>query len=91
MVPTQGAVVEAHYKTRVGARALVQLIGAAVTVEDQPGNAGLVDDKGQVYLTGLPEHGRLTMKWGNQQCHMDYHLPHSTGPGGLYQLSGVCH
>ncbi|WP_422386039.1 fimbrial biogenesis outer membrane usher protein [Izhakiella australiensis] len=96
VVPTQGAVVEARYKTRIGARALVQLtgaaipFGAAVTVEDQPGGAGLIDDKGQAYLTGLPASGRLTVKWGDQQCHMDYQLPHRKGPGGLYQLSGVC-
>lgn len=96
VVPTQGAVVEARYKTRVGARALVQLtgaaipFGAAVTVAGQPGSAGMVDGNGQTYLTGLPASGRLKVEWGTSQCHMDYQLPHRKGPGGLYQLSGVC-
>ncbi|WP_025123107.1 MULTISPECIES: fimbria/pilus outer membrane usher protein [unclassified Serratia (in: enterobacteria)] len=86
--PTKGAVVLANFATRVGYQALVTLLqgktavpfGALVTVEGTPGrepNTGIVGDDGQVYLSGLPEEGRLLVKWGRgagQQCRATYSL-----------------
>lgn len=86
--PTWGAVVMANFAMRIGHQALVTLqhqgaplpFGALVTVEDQADstpNTGIVGDGGQVYLSGLPESGKLSVKWGhgaNQQCHAIYNL-----------------
>ncbi|MGT3289603.1 fimbrial biogenesis outer membrane usher protein [Yersinia enterocolitica] len=99
VVPTEGAVVEAKFHTHIGARALMTLkrvdgsaipFGAQVTVNGQDGSAGLVDTDGQTYLTGLADKGELTVKWGAQQCRVNYQLPTQKGSAGLYQMSGIC-
>ncbi|EFI6470453.1 aggregative adherence fimbria II usher protein AafC [Escherichia coli] len=104
VVPTKGAVVRAGFRTRVGGRALVSLtrqdgsslpFGAIVTLEGKPGetsgSAGVVDDKGRVYLSGLPETGKLKAQWGeNSICHADYRLPEEKGPAGIFLTRTVC-
>lgn len=86
--PTKGAVVMANFATRIGYQALVTLrlnesavpFGTIVTVEagnSQENHTGIVGDAGQVYLSGLPEQGALTAKWGkepNQQCRATFNL-----------------
>lgn len=64
--------------------------GAQVTVNGQDGSADLVDTDSEVYLTGLADKGELTVKWGAQQCRVNYHLPAHKGIAGLYQMSGLC-
>ena len=104
VVPTKGAVVRAGFRTRVGGRALVSLtrqdgsslpFGAIVTLEGKPGetsgSAGVVDDKWRVYLSGLPETGKLKAQWGeNSICHADYRLPEEKGPAGIFLTRTVC-
>ncbi|EOT1268580.1 fimbrial biogenesis outer membrane usher protein [Escherichia coli] len=99
VVPTEGAVVEAKFHTRIGARALMTLkredgsaipFGAQVTVNGQDGSAALVDTDSQVYLTGLTDKGKLMVKWGAQQCRVNYQLPTHKGIAGLYQMNGLC-
>lgn len=86
--PTKGAVVMANFATRIGYQALVTLrlnegvipFGTVVTVEtgdSKENNTGIVGDAGQVYLSGLPEKGILTAKWGkepDQQCRATFNL-----------------
>ena len=71
VVPTRGAVVLAQFKTKVGAKALMQIkrrddnlipFGSLVTIEGQDGTAGIVGENSEVYLTGLPASGRLLVK-----------------------------
>ena len=104
VVPTKGAVVRAGFRTRVGGRALVSLtrqdgsslpFGAIVTLEGKPGetsgSAGVVDDQGRVYLSGLSETGKLKAQWGeNSLCHADYRLPEEKGPAGIFLTRTVC-
>ena len=104
VVPTKGAVVRAGFRTRVGGRALVSLtrqdgsslpFGAIVTLEGKPGetsgSAGVVDDKGRVYLSGLSETGNLKAQWGeNCLWHADYRLPEEKGPAGIFLTRTVC-
>lgn len=91
VVPTRGAVVWADFDTHIGWRALIKLatqeqsipFGTVVSlVKADSGKAesviGIVGDNGEVYLSGLPEKGRLQVKWGersNQQCWADFSLP----------------
>ncbi|ELT4731204.1 fimbria/pilus outer membrane usher protein [Salmonella enterica] len=87
VVPTEGALVLARFKARVGARALVTLnhngkpvpFGATVTVNERHAEA-IVDEAGEVYLSGLSAQGVLHVRWGNlpdQQCVASYHLSSS--------------
>lgn len=74
ITPTRGAIVRAHFDTRVGRRVLMTLtrgngavvpFGAMVTGTDSTVDvSSIVGDGGQVYLSGMDEHGSLTAKWG---------------------------
>lgn len=85
VVPTDGALVRAKFKARVGERALLTLIhgGKAVpfgatAVRDDGGDETIVGDNGEVYLAGLTPSGVLHVQWGQgqaQRCLAHYQLP----------------
>ena len=90
VIPTQGAVVLANFVTHVGSRVMMNLsykgksvpFGATATiVEADPqavSNNSIVGGYGEVYLSGVPDRGRLNVQWGNavgQQCIVDFVLP----------------
>ena len=86
VVPTAGAVVRARFKTSVGNRVLMTLMqggravpfGALVSLSSDTESTGIVGEEGQVYLSGVPQNGSITAKWGNggtQQCHANFSLP----------------
>ncbi|WP_277855894.1 fimbria/pilus outer membrane usher protein [Moellerella wisconsensis] len=84
--PTKGAVVAAKFATKMGYQALLTLIhdndavpfGTVVTVNTPDNsNSSIAGDGGQVYLSGLPEIGRLTAVWGSdtsQRCEAEFNL-----------------
>ncbi|AHG19273.2 fimbrial assembly protein [Chania multitudinisentens RB-25] len=100
VIPTRGAVVRAEFKPNVGQRVLMTLLmqggapvpfGATVTNED--GNASIVGDSGQVYLTGMTGSGKLNVKWGNdssQQCQVSYSLVEQKENTGIRLMNGQC-
>lgn len=105
VIPTRGAVVRADFKTRVGQRALVQLLfkgkpvpfGATASLMDDDSTVtGIVSDNGEVYLTGLPESGKIMAKWGNgsdEQCQGSFSLVSSNAsdPAALIkQITAQC-
>jgi outer membrane usher protein len=69
--------------------------GAIVSLSDESQDAkesrsAIVGDAGQVYLTGLPEKGRMLVKWGdeqNSQCRFNYDFQAINQPTILF-LSG---
>lgn len=106
LYPTKGAVVKAHFQTKKGYQALLTLksdevipLGAVVVVnhEDETPNqnTGIVGDNGQVYLSGLPETGSLTVRWGNttsQYCRANFNLAMATNSpySSIRQLTIIC-
>lgn len=86
VVPTQGALVLADFKARVGSRVLITLqrgqgvvpFGATASIEGGDDNSGIVGDEGQVYLSGVPDKGQLIAKWGegpSRQCQANFSVP----------------
>ncbi|MCM7773444.1 fimbrial biogenesis outer membrane usher protein [Enterobacter asburiae] len=89
VTPTHGAVVVANFTPRIGKRAVITLryqgkpvpFGATATLvqeESDVDNSALVGDGGQVYLSGVPEKGTLTVQWGktaDKQCKAPFTLP----------------
>lgn len=89
VVPTQGAVVLADFKTRVGRRVLMTLsyqgrpvpFGATAALRqnnDNSANSSIVGSDGQLYMSGVPDKGQLRVKWGNaanQHCQVNFALP----------------
>lgn len=91
VVPTRGAVVLADFNTRVGSRALFTLthndvpipFGATVKVMGE-GNTSIVGDRGQVYLSGLAQQGKLEVDWGSSnKCQAEFVLK-SGERAGIY-------
>lgn len=105
VVPTRGAVVWADFDTHIGWRALIKLatqeqsipFGTVVSlVKADSAKAGsvigIVGDNGEVYLSGLPEKGRLQVKWGersSQQCWADFSLPENKNVP-MIQTTATC-
>ncbi|KTS70696.1 fimbria/pilus outer membrane usher protein [Pantoea stewartii] len=100
VVPTEGSIVLANYSVSKGHRALISLIykgkplpfGAGVSVSIS-NKAGIVDEDGEVYLTGLKEKGKIRAKWGNQaheQCVASYDLSRIKQKNSIIQMSIEC-
>ncbi|SUC28161.1 Outer membrane usher protein fimD precursor [Providencia rustigianii] len=88
VVPTRGAAILANYETHVGYRllfsvthngkpvpfgAMAQLIGS----NDKALSTAIANENGDIYLSGMPERGRIQVKWGKSeqdQCIADYQL-----------------
>ncbi|EHE6020380.1 fimbria/pilus outer membrane usher protein [Salmonella enterica] len=102
VVPTRGAVVKARFRTSVGNRVLLTLMreggvavpfGAVVTVEGSENSTGITGDGGQVYLTGVPDKGKVTVRWGQGQtnnCTAEVHISGKAGPAGVYVSQAEC-
>jgi outer membrane usher protein len=106
--PTNGAVVKASFATRIGYQVLMTMMregdaeavpfGATVALAKNAAreeNTGIVGDNGQVYLTGLPQKGELSVIWGkghDKQCRVNYSL-HDLVPTArmpVIQMKGEC-
>ncbi len=84
IIPANGAISRAIFKTKLGIRALItlykdnEIIPFASTVTETHSSAsGIVGSDGGVYLTGLPEVGTLNVVWGTKvtdQCTIDYNI-----------------
>ncbi|OMQ23857.1 fimbrial assembly protein [Serratia oryzae] len=85
--PTKGAVVAAEFATRRGYQALITLtnngkpvpFGTMVSLEQvgKESLSSIVGDAGKLYLSGLPEQGKLLAVWGRgdaQQCHAPFNM-----------------
>lgn len=86
--PTKGAVVKATFATRVGYQVLMTLkhnktvvpfgaVASLITEKPNDENSSIVGDGGQVYMAGLPESGRIFVKWGqdsSQHCTASFNI-----------------
>ncbi|WP_312213051.1 fimbria/pilus outer membrane usher protein [Pseudescherichia sp.] len=98
-IPTESAIVMAEFMPHIGAKILVTLhlpngkplpFGATATV-DGLANEGIIDEKGQVYLSGAPLTGSITAQWESptQECHAPYKINTASGKH-LYELQLIC-
>jgi outer membrane usher protein len=90
VIPTRGALVLADFKAQVGHRVIVELsyqggivpFGAQVNLidADNKESTGIVDNDGRVYLSGMPETGRILASWDKQRCEADYQISDRSAP-----------
>ena len=100
VVPTRGAVVLADMQTRIGSRLLLRLTRqgnalpfGAIASDAGSDNSGIVDENGVVYLSGMPDSGKVNVKWGarpDEQCTADYVLPADQAAQVVKQVSAQC-
>ncbi|QIG06196.1 fimbria/pilus outer membrane usher protein [Proteus sp. ZN5] len=88
LIPTKGAAMLADYQTHVGYRILFTVINqgkpvpfGAFAQQSQVNeievSSGIADENGDIYLSGMPEKGSISVSWGKNaqdQCIADYHL-----------------
>lgn len=105
VIPSRNAAVMARFDAHTGYRLLItlkrtngQLVPfGAIATSDAPVMSGIVDDTGTVYLAGIGETARLTVKWGNasdQQCSARIAQPadgENESPNGIRSVSALCH
>ncbi|WER22664.1 fimbrial biogenesis outer membrane usher protein [Providencia stuartii] len=77
--PAAGAVVKVKFDTRLGYQALLNLrlangngvpFGAIATLVEENAtedNTGIVGDNNQLFMSGLPDSGKLNISWGSNQ------------------------
>ncbi|RYC43331.1 fimbrial protein FimD [Pectobacterium zantedeschiae] len=98
VIPTKGAIVRADFTAKIGLRALIALtkndkplpFGTIVNTEE---SSGIVDDGGQVYLSGIPYSGTLTATWGSddtQKCRASWHIDDATSSTPLVRVDAIC-
>lgn len=94
-----------NYQTHVGYRILFTVtkdgspvpFGAVASSEQNGGSdnsTGIADENGDVYLSGMPEKGRINIQWGNspdKQCRADYQLTKSQTEQHLPVVPVTCH
>lgn len=107
VVPTRGAVVMASYRTQVGRQAMLNLtwkgkpvpfgamavLDAANLEEGQQAANGIVGDDGQLFMSGLPDEGRLNLQWGgdvDEKCSVPFHLPAERTDNVPVSVTAVC-
>ncbi len=104
VIPSRNAAVMARFDAHTGYRMLIALKRpnglpvpfGAIATSDTPLISGIVDDTGTVYLAGIGEAARLTVKWGNgaeQQCRASITQPSASqneSPNGIRSVSALC-
>lgn len=102
VIPTDGALVLADFKTRIGQRVLLTLthngefvpLGATATI-DGGDNVDIVGYEGQVFLSGVAQSSRVQVKWGQaagQSCRAVIPANQATAAGNsaVLLLSAHC-
>ena len=102
VVPTKGAVVPARFTTNIGKKVLFKLtrtdgkkvpFGAVVSLsmKTEKSGAGIVNEFGEVYMTGVPEKGQLKINWNTHgKCTADYELSDKKGILNIYTVPVTC-
>lgn len=102
VAPTRGAIVRAHFNTRIGKRVLMTLtrsngeavpFGAVVSVDGADSNSAIVGDSGQVYLSGMADKGSAVAKWGrsvNEQCRISWRFAETVPASGVTETQTLC-
>ena len=102
VVPTKGAVVSARFATHIGKKVLFKLkrtdgrkipFGAVVSLYTGTGkkSVGIVNESGEVYMTGMPAKGQLNISWNSHgKCTATYELPDKRNIANIYNSSVTC-
>ncbi|MBL5825955.1 fimbria/pilus outer membrane usher protein [Serratia fonticola] len=97
VIPTKGALVLADYQTRQGAKVFLTLqhggrnvpFGAVVTAGD--GVSGIVNENGEVFLSGVDERTVVRVSWGNGlSCSAPVELSTMTKSNGIVMGTLAC-
>ena len=72
VIPTKGAIVVANFASNIGNRIIFKVhhrgteipFGAVATLRGDPAKSGIVGNNNAVYMSGMPDVGTITLRWG---------------------------
>ncbi|MFZ5210270.1 fimbria/pilus outer membrane usher protein [Enterobacter kobei] len=97
-VPTSGAIVRVSFINQTGNRLLINLktpsgkklpFGSIAVVKQKEGTTGIVDENGQLYMSGMPDKGEINVKMSETMCKANYELKEGI-KSGLQMLNLYC-
>ncbi|MGE7959004.1 fimbria/pilus outer membrane usher protein [Pseudomonas sp. NPDC089530] len=98
LVPTRGAIVKATYAAQTGRR--LQFIlrpeqdspipFGAQGYDEQGKPLGMVDNLSRLLVFGVPDQGRLEIRWAEGSCAVDYKLPPANKDLAYERVDGLC-
>ncbi|CND04603.1 putative F1 capsule anchoring protein [Yersinia intermedia] len=97
--PSSGAVVKVTFLNYSGNKILVKLktptgkaisLGAIASLESEKPITGIVDENSQVYMSGMPDKGRIKISTAKEKCSLDYEIKKSKDNAGLYSFEAIC-
>ena len=83
IVPTSGAIAHVSFVNQTGNRLLINLktssgkevpFGAIATLNELEGVTGIVDEHGQIYMSGMPDKGQINVRMRETTCKANYEL-----------------
>jgi outer membrane usher protein len=100
-VPSSGAVVKVTFLNYSGRKILVKLntpttktipLGAIASLESESKTpmTGIVDENSQLYMSGMPDKGRIKISTAQGKCFVEYDVIKSTHNMGLYSFDATC-
>ncbi|WP_447876707.1 fimbria/pilus outer membrane usher protein [Serratia fonticola] len=98
VVPTSGAIVRASFKNNAGKRILINVsdskgkplsFGAVATLHATEIITGIVDEHGQLYMSGMPDEGEVSVKIKNGICKFNFDIKNNTH-SSLHIIDSVC-
>ncbi len=100
VTPTRGAIAIAHFATQVGYRVIFKLqhhsktipFGAIATLTDKTtiATTGIIDDRQQLYLSGVPAQGEFIITTGDNNYHCSYALPDDAILAKVHKITAIC-
>ena len=106
VIPTSGAIMMIDYATHIGNRVLFTLtyqdgtppFGATAKVDlpkqEEGSSSGIVAEKGQLYLSGVPAQGTIVLTWRedgmSKTCRAPFRLPDTPSASSVKLISAIC-
>ncbi|MGY4660256.1 outer membrane usher protein [Pseudomonas chlororaphis] len=98
LVPTRGAIVKATYAAQTGRRLQFVLRAdkgdpipfGAQGYDEQGKPLGMVDNLSRLLVFGVPDQGRLEIRWAEGSCMVDYKLPPTNKELAYERVDGLC-
>ncbi|MDI9107236.1 fimbrial assembly protein [Serratia marcescens] len=99
VIPTKGAIVVANFASNIGNRIIFKVhhrgteipFGAVATLRGDPAKSGIVGNNNAVYMSGMPDVGTITLRWGaGGSCQGSYSIEPNDSASRVKQISLQC-
>ncbi|WP_447884816.1 fimbria/pilus outer membrane usher protein [Serratia fonticola] len=98
VVPTSGAIIRASFKNSSGKKIIFHVndskgkplsFGAIAALHASESVTGIVDEHGQLYMSGMPDNGEVRVKIKNATCKFSFDIRENSH-SALHTINAVC-